>query len=85
LSSNGSTSMASVCGSTLALMDAGVPIRPRLQALRWALLRMATSRRKTCATRSERHPGPGRSPGRHGFKVAAPSTASPRSRWTSNP
>ncbi|MCH8025409.1 MAG: polyribonucleotide nucleotidyltransferase [Chloroflexi bacterium] len=26
LSSNGSTSMASVCGSTLALMDAGVPI-----------------------------------------------------------
>jgi polyribonucleotide nucleotidyltransferase len=29
LSSNGSTSMASVCGSTLALMDAGVPlIRP---------------------------------------------------------
>ena len=29
LSSNGSTSMASVCGSTLALMDAGVPlVRP---------------------------------------------------------
>jgi polyribonucleotide nucleotidyltransferase len=27
LSSNGSTSMASVCGSTLALMDTGVPIR----------------------------------------------------------
>jgi polyribonucleotide nucleotidyltransferase len=27
LSSNGSTSMASVCGSTLALLDAGVPIR----------------------------------------------------------
>jgi polyribonucleotide nucleotidyltransferase len=26
LSSNGSTSMGSVCGSTLALMDAGVPI-----------------------------------------------------------
>jgi polyribonucleotide nucleotidyltransferase len=26
LGSNGSTSMASVCGSTLALMDAGVPI-----------------------------------------------------------
>src|SRR5439155_4931792 len=26
LSSNGSTSMASVCGSTLSLMDAGVPI-----------------------------------------------------------
>jgi polyribonucleotide nucleotidyltransferase len=27
LSSNGSTSMASVCGSTLCLMDAGVPIK----------------------------------------------------------
>ncbi len=27
MSSNGSTSMASVCGSTLALMDAGVPIQ----------------------------------------------------------
>jgi polyribonucleotide nucleotidyltransferase len=27
LSSNGSTSMASVCGSTLSLMDAGVPIK----------------------------------------------------------
>ncbi len=27
LSSNGSTSMASVCGSSLALMDAGVPVR----------------------------------------------------------
>ncbi|MDE3193693.1 MAG: polyribonucleotide nucleotidyltransferase, partial [Chloroflexota bacterium] len=27
LSSNGSTSMASTCGSTLALMDAGVPIK----------------------------------------------------------
>ena len=27
VSSNGSTSMASVCGSTLSLMDAGVPIK----------------------------------------------------------
>ena len=27
LSSNGSTSQGSVCGSTLALMDAGVPIK----------------------------------------------------------
>lgn len=27
MSSNGSTSQASVCGSTLALMDAGVPIK----------------------------------------------------------
>ena len=27
VSSNGSTSQASICGSTLALMDAGVPIK----------------------------------------------------------
>jgi polyribonucleotide nucleotidyltransferase len=27
LSSNGSTSMGSVCGSTLSLMDAGVPLQ----------------------------------------------------------
>jgi polyribonucleotide nucleotidyltransferase len=27
VTSNGSTSMASTCGSTLALMDAGVPIK----------------------------------------------------------
>ena len=31
LSSNGSTSQGSICGSTLALMDAGVPIRLPLQ------------------------------------------------------
>lgn len=30
LSSNGSTSMASVCGSTLSLMDAGVPLKDNL-------------------------------------------------------
>ena len=29
LESNGSSSMASVCGSTLSLMDAGVPIKAR--------------------------------------------------------
>ena len=35
LSSNGSTSMASVCGSTLALMDAGVPSTSRWPAWPW--------------------------------------------------
>ena len=29
--SNGSSSMATVCGSSLALMDAGVPIKNKLQ------------------------------------------------------
>ena len=36
LSSNGSTSQGSICGSTLALMDAGVPIRLRCWNFGWA-------------------------------------------------
>ena len=36
LESNGSSSMASVCGRTLALMDAGVPITTTSRASRWA-------------------------------------------------
>ena len=32
LSSNGSTSQGSICGTTLALMDAGVPIQPGEQS-----------------------------------------------------
>ena len=35
LSSNGSTSMASVCGSTMALMDAGVPIKAMVSGRPW--------------------------------------------------
>ena len=38
LSSNGSTSMASVCGSTLALMDAGVPIRTPVAGIAMGLM-----------------------------------------------
>ena len=39
LSSNGSTSMASVCGSTLALMDAGVPIRRPVAGIAMGLIK----------------------------------------------
>jgi polyribonucleotide nucleotidyltransferase len=39
LSSNGSTSMASVCGSTLALMDAGVPLRGPVAGIAMGLIR----------------------------------------------
>ncbi len=39
LSSNGSTSMASVCGSTLALMDAGVPIKAPLAGIAMGLVK----------------------------------------------
>jgi polyribonucleotide nucleotidyltransferase len=38
LSSNGSTSMASVCGSTLALMDAGVPVRSPVAGIAMGLI-----------------------------------------------
>ena len=38
LSSNGSSSMASVCGSTLALMDAGVPIKKPVSGIAMGLV-----------------------------------------------
>jgi polyribonucleotide nucleotidyltransferase len=38
MSSNGSTSMASVCGSTLALMDAGVPIKAPVAGIAMGLI-----------------------------------------------
>ncbi|MBI4306093.1 MAG: polyribonucleotide nucleotidyltransferase, partial [Chloroflexi bacterium] len=38
LSSNGSSSMASVCGGTLALMDAGVPIRAPVAGIAMGLI-----------------------------------------------
>jgi polyribonucleotide nucleotidyltransferase len=38
LSSNGSTSMGSVCGSTLALMDAGVPIKAPVSGVAMGLI-----------------------------------------------
>jgi polyribonucleotide nucleotidyltransferase len=39
LSSNGSTSMASVCGSTLALLDTGVPIRAPVGGIAMGLIK----------------------------------------------
>ena len=43
LSSNGSTSMGSVCGSTLALMDAGVPIKAPVAGVAMGLIKDAES------------------------------------------
>lgn len=43
LSSNGSTSQASVCGSTLALMDAGVPIKKPVAGVAMGLIKDAES------------------------------------------
>ena len=39
MSSNGSSSMASVCGSTLALMDAGVPIKAPVTGIAMGLIK----------------------------------------------
>src|SRR5690606_22186574 len=39
LESNGSTSQASVCGSSLALMDAGVPIRKPVAGIAMGLVK----------------------------------------------
>lgn len=43
LSSNGSSSMASVCGSTLSLMDAGVPIHAPVAGVAMGLIKDAES------------------------------------------
>ena len=63
-SSNGSTSMASVCGSTLALMDAGVPIKAPVAGIAMGLVTDADGR----CTRADRHPGHRGPPGRHGLQ-----------------
>ena len=46
LSSNGSSSMGSVCGSTLALMDAGVPIKAPVAGVAMGLVTDETGRYK---------------------------------------
>ncbi len=50
LSSNGSTSMASTCGSTLALMDAGVPIKAPVAGIAMGLMKDKDSDRVTVLT-----------------------------------
>ncbi|HEV2440289.1 MAG TPA: polyribonucleotide nucleotidyltransferase [bacterium] len=47
LESNGSTSMASACGSTLALMDAGVPIRKPVGGISMGLITGPDGDRRT--------------------------------------
>ena len=64
LASNGSSSMASVCGSSLSLMDAGVPIKRPSGRYRdgpdyW---------QRRCLESADRHPGHGRQPWRHGLQ-----------------
>ena len=55
LSSNGSTSQASVCGSTLALMDAGVPIKAPVAGVAMGLIKDTAQRQ---GGRADRYSGP---------------------------
>ncbi len=50
LSSNGSTSQASVCGSTLALMDAGVPLKAPVAGVAMGLIKAADSQKVAVLT-----------------------------------
>lgn len=50
LSSNGSTSQASVCGSTLALMDAGVPIKAPVAGVAMGLIKDEKSKKVAILT-----------------------------------
>ena len=63
LSSNGSSSMASVCGSTLALMDTGVPIKAPVAGVAMGLIKEGDD-----YDRADRYPGRRRSPGRYGLQ-----------------
>ena len=65
LESNGSSSMATVCGGTLALMDAGVPIKPPVAGVAMGLVK---ERRQVRGP--HRHRRPGRPLGDMDFKVA---------------
>jgi polyribonucleotide nucleotidyltransferase len=76
--SNGSSSMASVCGGCLALMDAGVPLKAHVAGIAMGLIkdgnRFAVL---TDILGDEDHLGD------MDFKVAGTTAASPRCRWTS--
>ena len=78
LESNGSTSMASVCGSTLALMDAGVPISAPVAGIAMGLV-TGENRFAVLATfRALKTPW-----GTWTSRWPAPPRESPPSRWTS--
>src|SRR5688500_18297354 len=78
LESNGSSSMATVCGSSLALMDAGVPISAPVAGVAMGLiLEDYGFEVLTDILGDEDHLGD------MDFKVAGTAKASPRCRWTS--
>ena len=79
LESNGSSSMASICGGTLALMDAGVPLKSPVAGVAMGLVKEGDKLRHPLRHRRRR--GPLR---RHGLQGRRhPRRASPPCRWTS--
>ena len=63
LESNGSSSMASVCGGSLALMDAGVPIKAPVAGIAMGLIQEGEK-----VADPLRHHGSRGPPGRHGLQ-----------------
>ena len=61
--SNGSSSMATVCGASLALMDAGVPLKRPVAGIAMGLIKEGNELR-----RALRHPGRRGPPRRHGLQ-----------------
>ena len=79
LSSNGSTSMASVCGSTLALLDTGVPIKAPVAGIAMGLIKEGERYAVLTDIQGDRRP-----PGGHGLQGGRHAgRASPPCRWTS--
>ena len=81
LESNGSSSMASVCGGTLALMDAGVPLKAPVAGVAMGLVMNEETGKWAVLTRHRRRRGSLRRHGLQGRRHRG--RASPRCRWTS--
>ena len=79
LGSNGSTSMGSVCGSTLSLMDAGVPIKAPVSGVAMGLMTDDDGNFQVLTDIQ----GVEDFMGDMDFKVAGTARASPPCRWTS--
>jgi polyribonucleotide nucleotidyltransferase len=79
LASNGSTSMASVCAGTLALMDAGVPITRPVAGIAMGMMSDAKKGVYKVLTDIQ---GPEDHHGDMDFKVAGTATGVTACRWT---
>jgi polyribonucleotide nucleotidyltransferase len=78
LASNGSTSMGTVCAGTLALMDAGVPIRKPVAGIAMGMMSDAKAHTYQVLTDIQ---GPEDHHGDMDFRSRVPATASPAFRW----